>query len=126
MAYNDFFGDINNCLGVSPTGVLKHTVGAGDPVIIYAVGTIQVSITLFDALCLPTATAATTFEVETAIAPAGYVALTDAMNVGVQNVPARAATWDTAQQVVGPADAIQIDKGVGNNTAIVFLSFFLN
>lgn len=127
MAYNDFFGLIDNTFGVAPTGVIKHTVaGAGDPVIIFAVGAIQVSITLFDVLVLPTATiGGGTFTIETSIAPAGYVALTDAMVCAVVDVPARATTWDAAQAVVGPADAIEVNKAAANNEGIVFLSFFL-
>ena len=127
MAYNDFFGLIDNCLGVSPMGVMKHTVaGAGDPVIIYAVGAIPVSVTFFDAAVLCTATVGGgTFTVETSIAPAGYVALTDAMVCAVVDVPVRAATIVPGQAVVGPADGVEINKAAAGNEGIVFLWFYL-
>jgi len=127
MAYNDFFGDINNCLGVAPMGVMKHTVaGAGDPVVIYAVGAIQVSVTFFDALVIPTATVGGgAFTVETNIAGGGYNPLSDAITCATIGVPDRAATWAAAQAVVGPADAVQINKAAAANEGIVYLSFFL-
>lgn len=127
MAYNDLFGLIDNCLGVAPTGIIRCTVpGAGDPVIIRAVGTIPVSITIFDVMVIPTATVGVgTFTIETSIAPAGYVALTNAMVCAVVNVPARAATLAAAQAVVGPADGIEVNKNAAADEGIVFLMFFL-
>jgi len=128
MAYNDFFADINNCLGASPMGVMKHTIpGAGaGPIIIYAVGAIQVSVTFFDAMVLAaSAVGGDTLQVATSIAPAGYVAMTNAMPATPVNTPSRATTIDPAQSVVGPADGVEIIKAAATSAGIVFLSFFL-
>jgi hypothetical protein len=130
MAYNDFFGDIDNCLGVAPVGVLRNTVAAGvDPVVVYAVGAIQVSITIFDALVIPTAAVALgTFTVETNLAAAGWVALTDAMVcavVGVSVRPILMTTTGTAQNVIGPADSLRVNKNAAADAGILHLFFHL-
>jgi len=127
MAYNDFFGEIDNCLGVSPIGVMRHTVaGAGDPVVIYAVGAIPVSVTFVDALVHCTATqGGGTFTIETAIGGAGAAAMTDAIVCAVIDVPTRAALMVAAQAVVGPADAVQVNKAAANNEGLVYLMFHL-
>ena len=127
MAYNDLFVGIDNALGVSPMGVMKTTVaGAGDPVIIHAVGTIQVSITVFDVHCVCTATVGCgTFQIETDLAAIGYAAFSDVMVMAVVEVPARATTLVAAQGVLGPADAVRVDKNGATNAGIVYLMFYL-
>lgn len=128
MAYNDFFGDINNCLGVAPTGVIRVQAAAGaDPNVLFAVGTVQVAITLFDVYIIPTAASGGgTLTVETNIAAAGYIALTDAMVCAVIGTIARTILMTTAQRVVGPADAIQANKNAAADAGLVHLLFHLN
>ena len=131
MAYSDFFGDINNCLAVAPAGIIRVQVPAGagtDPYVMFAVGAIQVSITIFDVYVIPTAASGGgTITVETDIG-AGYVAMTNAMVCAVIGTVARATTLvhtATAQTVVGPANAMQANKNAVGDAGLVHLLFHL-
>ena len=127
MAYDDLFGDINNCMAVAPAGVIRLNAAAGtNPNVLLAVGAQQVAITIFDAYIIPTATVALgTVTVETDIAGAGDVALTDAMVCAVTGTVAHATTLDPAQATIGPADALQANKNAAADAALLHLLFFL-
>ena len=127
MAYNDFFDEIDNVMGVSSFGVIRvNAITGADPNVLFAVGTIQVSITIFDVLirCLFT-DGGGTLAIETNIAAAGYVALTNAMACAADTTIARQIQMTAAQAVVGPADAIQANKAAGTNVGLVHLLFYL-
>lgn len=129
MAYNDLFGDINNCLGVAPTGVIRRLAPAGagsDPVVLFAVGAIPVSITIFDVYVIPTAASGGgTIAIETNIAGAGYLAMTNAMVCAVAGTVARTALVFGGRNVVGPADAIQANKNADADAGLVHMMFYL-
>jgi len=111
MAYNDFFGEIDHCLGVSSMAVIRTTVltGGVNPVALFAVGAIEVSITLFDAFIIPTTTVGGgTALVNTDIGGGGAAALTNAMACATAGTVARSTLMVVAQRVVGPADAIEV------------------
>jgi len=130
MAYNDFFGEIDRCLGVAPVGVIRVLAAAGaTPNPLFAIGGIQVSITIFDVMVIPTAASGGgTLTVETDIAGAGVVALTNAMACAVIGTVARTALIDhttTGQDVVGPLDAVQATKNAAADEGLVHLIFHL-
>ena len=127
MAYNDFFDEINNCLGVAPTGVIRRTVAVeAGPSVLYAAGAVQVSITIFDVMMLCTAaTGAETMTVQTAIAPGAAANLTGAIAQNAAGNIGRTANIVAAQAVVGPADAIQVVHSAATVGGIVSLMFYL-
>jgi len=133
MAYDDLFGTIDNCLGVSSYGVIQYTILTNDtnPVAIRAVGGVEVSITIFDVWLIPTTTVGGgTVTINTDIAGGGAAALTDAIAAAVANTVGRAADIDqqTPQNVVGPADtieAVRANDGPGGDGAIVYIMFYL-
>jgi len=133
MAYNDFFRDINNCLGVSPVGLIRRTILTGDvnPVAIYAVAAMQVEVTIIDAYIIPTtAVGGGTVTINTDVG-AGMVALTDAMVCAAAGTVARAALIEQAgtQNIIGPADAVEAvraNDGPGGDGCFLHLLFHLN
>ena len=131
MAYTDLFDEINNCLGVSPTGVIRvQAVTGANPNILFAIGTIQVSITIFDVMvqCLFTQGGGT-LTVETDIGGLGNLPLTNAMACATDTNVARTTLIDLTaiapQDVVGPADTIEAAKNAATNVGMVHLVFFL-
>lgn len=127
MAYNNFFDEIDNCMGVSSFCVIRHTVPAeAGPTIIRAVGTIQVSITIYDVLMICTAAAgAETMTVQTAIGGGGAANLSSAIAQGAVGVIGRTATIVAAQAVVGPADAVQVVHSAATTGGVVHLLAYL-
>ena len=127
MAYTDFFDEINNCMGVSSMGVIRRQAVTGvTPNILYAIGGVQVSITIFDVLIRCTFTdGGGTLTLETDIAGAGNLALSSAMACAADTTIARTATIVAAQSVVGPADTIECAKNANTNVALVHILFYL-
>ena len=127
MAYNDFFGLIDNTLQAASFGVLRATVPAEvGPTVIRAAGAIQVSITIYEVIMVCTAaTGAETMTVQTAVAPGGAANLTDAIAQNAANDIGRAASIAAAQAVVGPADAIQVVHSAATVGGLVHILFYL-
>jgi len=127
MAYDDLFDEINNCFGVAPFGVMRHTVAAeAGPSVIRAVGAIEVSVTIYDVVMICTAaTGAETMTVQTAIGGAGAANLTSVIAQNNANDVGRTATIVAAQAVVGPADAVQVVHSAATVGGLVHLLFFL-
>ena len=127
MAYNDFFGLIDNTLQAASFGVFRAAVAAAaGPTVIRAVGTVQVSITIYDVIMVCTAaTGAETMTIQTAIAPGAAANLTDAIAQNAANDIGRAGSIVAAQAVVGPADAVQVVHSAATVGGLVHLLFYL-
>jgi len=127
MAYDDLFDEINNCFGVSPFGVMRHTaaIGAG-PTVLRAVGAVEVSVTFYDVVihCLGSA-GADTMTIQTNIAGGGYANMSSAIVLAAATGVGRNATIVAAQAAVGPADAVQAVHSAATVGGIVHLLFFL-
>ena len=128
MAYNDFFGLIDNCPRNASVGVIRRVVPAGaGPTVLYALGAMQVSITIYDIQIISTAApaGANTMTIQTAIAGAGAANLSSAIVLAAVGDLGRTATIVAAQAAVGPADALQCVHAAADVAGIVHLLFYL-
>jgi hypothetical protein len=128
MAYNDFFGGIDNTMRNASVGVIRRNViAAAGPTVLYAVGAMQVSITIYDVQIISTAAPAmaNTMTIQTAIGGAGAANMSSAIVLAAVGDLGRTATIVAAQAAVGPADTIQCVHAAADVAGIVHLLFFL-
>lgn len=131
MAYEDIFGGINNPLFACSEWIRTILLGAATPVADWTAGgadPVPANIRIVDFRAhnnSGAAQAGATVVLQSNIALAGWVAVTDILAIALNDSVARCTTIDPAQQNIGAADSIRLVKNAAGNAGIAYVSMHL-
>jgi len=131
MAYGDMFGGIDNVIYAAPSFVRSVALGAATPVAIWTAGgalPVPALIRIIDFSAhnnSGAAQGAATVTLQSNIALGGWIAVTDALAIALNDSIARCTTIDPAQQDIGVADSIQLVKNAAGDAGIAYITMHL-
>lgn len=131
MAYGDMFGGIDNVIYSCPAFVRTIALGVATPVADWTVATanlVPANIRIIDFSAhnnSGAAQAGATVTLQSNIALAGWIAVTDALAIAFNDSIARCTTIDPAQQDIGAADSIRLVKNAAADAGIAYVTMHL-